>query len=46
MWVGVADKERRGRLDDRIRERNSKRPLWPSLDTVERNAECGMWNTD
>jgi CBS-domain-containing membrane protein len=32
MWVGVADKERRGRLDDRIRERNSKRPLWPSLD--------------
>jgi CBS domain-containing protein len=32
MWVGVADKERRGRLDDRIRERSSKRPLWPSLD--------------
>jgi CBS domain-containing protein len=32
MWVGVADKERRGRLDDRIRERNSERQLWPSLD--------------
>src|SRR5262249_56745219 len=32
MWVGVADRERRRRLDDRIRERNSERPLWPSLD--------------
>jgi CBS domain-containing protein len=32
MWVGVADRERRRRLDDRIHERNSKRPLWPSLD--------------
>jgi CBS domain-containing protein len=32
MWVGVADKERRRRLDDRIRELRSKRPLWPSLD--------------
>src|SRR4029453_3840573 len=32
MWVGVADRERRRRLDDRIRERGSERPLWPSLD--------------
>jgi len=32
MWVGVADRERRRRLDDRIRERNSERPPWPSLD--------------
>ena len=32
MWVGVADRERRRRLDDRIRERSSERPLWPSLD--------------
>jgi len=32
MWVGVADRERRRRLDDRIRERDSERPLWPSLD--------------
>jgi CBS-domain-containing membrane protein len=32
LWVGVADRERRGRLDDRIHERNSERPLWPSLD--------------
>lgn len=32
MWVGVADKERRRRLDDRIRERSSERPLWPSFD--------------
>jgi CBS-domain-containing membrane protein len=32
MWVGVADRERRCAVDDRIRERSSKRPLWPSLD--------------
>jgi CBS domain-containing protein len=32
MWVGVADRERRRRLEDRIRERDSERPLWPSLD--------------
>jgi len=31
-WVGVADRERRMRLDDRIRERGFERPLWPSLD--------------
>ncbi|HEU0180509.1 MAG TPA: CBS domain-containing protein [Blastocatellia bacterium] len=32
LWVGVADRERRGRLDDRIRKRNSERAPWPSLD--------------
>jgi len=32
LWVGVGDRERRGRLDDRIRKRNSERALWPSLD--------------
>ena len=32
MWVGVADRERRRRLGDRISERGSERPLWPSLD--------------
>lgn len=32
MWVGVADRERRRRIDDRIRRRNSEWPLWPSLD--------------
>src|SRR5262249_43936092 len=31
-WVGVADRERRRGLDDRIRKRDSGRPLWPSLD--------------
>jgi CBS domain-containing protein len=31
-WVGVADRERRRRLDDHIRDRYSNRPLWPSLD--------------
>src|SRR5215471_12891654 len=30
-WVGVADRERRGRLDDRIRGRNSERTPWPLL---------------
>jgi CBS domain-containing protein len=32
MWVGVADRERRRRLDDCIRRRNSEWRLWPSLD--------------
>jgi len=32
MWVGVADRERRKRLGDRIRELGSNRQLWPSLD--------------
>jgi CBS-domain-containing membrane protein len=32
QWVGVADRERRRRLDEIIRKRNSEWPLWPSLD--------------
>ena len=42
MWVGVADRERRKRLDDRIRERGSNRPLRPSLDRSDEPLQQGF----